>query len=52
VDIGTNSDLRHGLTRANSYGKIPGRSPDTLARLSSGLGIEFHIAVTPAGVAI
>jgi ribosome-binding protein aMBF1 (putative translation factor) len=25
---------------------------DTLARLSSALGIEFHIAVTPAGVAI
>ena len=25
---------------------------DTLARLSSTLGIEFHIAVTPAGVAI
>ena len=25
---------------------------DTLARLSSSLGIEFHIAVTPAGVAI
>ncbi len=25
---------------------------DTLARLSSVLGIEFHIAVTPAGVAI
>ena len=24
---------------------------DTLARLSSALGIEFHIAVTPAGVA-
>ena len=25
---------------------------DTLARLSSALGIEFHIAVTPTGVAI
>ena len=25
---------------------------DTLARLSSALGIEFHIAVTPDGVAI
>lgn len=25
---------------------------DTLARLSSALGIEFHIAVTPEGVAI
>ena len=25
---------------------------DTLARLSSVLGIEFHIAVTPTGVAI
>lgn len=25
---------------------------DTLARLSSALGIEFHIAVTPQGVAI
>jgi len=25
---------------------------DTLARLSTALGIEFHIAVTPAGVAI
>ena len=25
---------------------------DTLARLSSALSIEFHIAVTPAGVAI
>jgi hypothetical protein len=25
---------------------------DALARLSSALGIEFHIAVTPEGVAI
>ena len=25
---------------------------DTLARLSSALGLEFHIAVTPEGVAI
>jgi len=38
------------IARLEAGEHIP--SFDTLARLSSALGIEFHIAVTPTGVAI
>lgn len=38
------------VARLEAGGHNP--SFDTLARLSSVLGIEFHIAVTPEGVAI
>ncbi len=58
--------VEHGLTQTALARKLGMKQPavarleagghnpsfDTLARLSHGLGIEFHIDVTPTGVAM
>ena len=58
--------VEHGLTQTALAGRLGMKQPavarleagehtpsfDTLSRLSSVLGIEFHIAVTPDGIAI